>query len=224
MDYSKYQHALFDGTYFHKQGCLAAMMAALTPQLIDYAYVSNESYPSIYPLLLKLREQGLNLKAVTMDGHRLVALAFKHAWPEIKIQRCLYHILRQGFSWIRMRPKTEAAQALRRLLFGVCQIHSFKERDKFLDDYYRWRSTYSEFIKSLPKTSVAFKDLKRTAALIENAIPDMFHYLDDPSIQPTTNKLESFFSRLKTDFQKHRGLSESHKKAYLKWYCYYQNQ
>ena len=96
MDYSKYQHALFDGTYFHKQGCLAVMMDVLTPQLMDDAYVSNERYPNIHPLLLKLKGQGLNLKAVTMDGHRQVTLAFRRVWPEIKIQRCLYHILRQG--------------------------------------------------------------------------------------------------------------------------------
>lgn len=200
------------------------MMDTITPKLIDYEYINKESYPNVYPLLLKLKNQGLNPQAVTMDGHTHVMRAFKDVWPNIKIQRCLYHILRQGLSWIRMRPKTKAAQALRQLLLGICNINSFKDRNNFLDNYYRWHNQYSEFVKSLPKTSVAFKDLKRTAGLIKNAIPNMFHYLDDSNIQPTTNKLESFFSRLKADFQRHRGLSETHKRAYLKWYCYYENQ
>jgi len=59
--------------------------------------------------------------------------------------------------------------------------------------------------------------------LINNALPNMFHYLTDQNIAYTTNLLESFYSRLKADFYRHRGLSEAHKINYLHWYCYLKN-
>lgn len=199
------------------------MMDALTPKILVNDYVDKESYQTVYPLLLRLRSQGLMPKAVTMDGHLHVIRAFKDVWPALTIQRCLYHILRQGLSWLRTFPKTQAARELRALLLGICYIRSFKDRDVFVNAYNQWLQKYRNFVKSLSPTSVAFKDLKRTVALINHALPDMFHYLEDQLIAPTTNKLENLFSRLKSDFQRHRGLSEQHKTAYLKWYCHYAN-
>jgi len=80
-----------------------------------------------------------------------------------------------------------------------------------------------EFVNSLPKDKIAFKDLKRTIVLINNALPDMFYYLKEPIIPATTNMLESFYSRLKADYRRHRGLSQKHKIQYLKWYCFLKN-
>ena len=73
------------------------------------------------------------------------------------------------------------------------------------------------------RTQVAIEDLKRTMALINNALPDMFYFLKDTKIHSTTNALESFHSRLKTDYQRHRGLSKEHKLLCLMWYCYFEN-
>lgn len=200
------------------------LMDALTQKIIFNAWVDKESYVHLYPLLGRLKAQGLNPRFATMDGHLKVMQAFRETWPDLTIQRCLYHIQRQGLSWLRTYPKTEAGRQLRLLLLKLIPIQSFKERSRFLDAYQGWLLQYQGFVKSLPPTSVAFKDLKRTLALIQNALPDMFHYLRDSLIEPTTNKLESFYSRLKADIRRHRGLSPRHKKAYLRWYCYYKNQ
>lgn len=199
------------------------LMSALGQRIVQNSYVTKESYHTVYPLLKKLKEKGLMPKYVTMDGHPHVMRAFRDVWPYVKIQRCLYHIQRQGLSWIRLTPRTQAGRELRALLLKVCAIRSFKERDIFLEIYRQWLQTYQDFVASLPRVTVAFKDLKRTVALINNALPDMFHYLSNPRIPPTTNRLESFYSRLKSDFQRHRGLSEKHKQGYLKWYCHFKN-
>jgi len=60
--------------------------------------------------------------------------------------------------------------------------------------------------------------------LINNGLENMFHYLEDKNVDSTTNKLESFFSRLKADYRRHRGLTKEHRKSYLKWYCYFKNR
>jgi hypothetical protein len=48
----------------------------------------------------------------------------------------------------------------------------------------------------------------------------MFHYLKDKNMPSTTNLLEGFYSQLKADYLKHRGLTEKKKRQYLKWYCH----
>jgi hypothetical protein len=70
---------------------------------------------------------------------------------------------------------------------------------------------------------IAFKDLRRAMALINNALPDMFYFLDNENIHSTTNALESFHSRQKSDYQRHRGLTKEHRIQYIQWYCYFKN-
>ena len=200
------------------------MMDAESQKIIMKDSVVRESYQTAYPCFRKLKEKDLIPLFVTMDGHIQVMRALREVWPQVTLQRCLYHIQRQGLSWLRTFPKTQAGRDLRRLLLDICDIKTVKERDDFIKSYKRWLLKYRTFVKSLPRTSVAFKDLKKTMVLITNALPDMFHYLKDPKVESTCNKLESFYSRLKADFRRHRGLSENHKKSYLKWYCCFQNQ
>jgi hypothetical protein len=159
-----------------------------------------------------------------MDGERQTMSMSREIWPEITIQRCLYHIQREGMRWLRSRPKTKAAQELRHLLNSLCSIRSIKERDQFLRTYKIWLKMYRDYVHSLPMQIKANFDLKRTIALIDNAIPDMFHYLMDPNIPSTSNMLEGYYSRLKLAYRFHRGLTQRHKIQFLKWYCYFENQ
>ena len=223
FDYQQCKHIIYDGTYFHKDGCLMNIMSTKDQKIISHIYALKEGFKAAYPWFLNLKKQGLNPKYITMDGERSVIRAIKKVWPKVKIQRCLFHIQREGMRWLRTYPKTPASLELRYLLKTLCCIRTVKERKWFVRVYYQWCNQYEKFIMSLPNTQVAFKDLKRTMALINNALPDMFYYLRNPSIQSTTNLLESFHSRLKADYQRHRGLTEYNKIQYLSWYCYFNN-
>ena len=198
-------------------------MEAKAQKIISNIYAKKEGFKIVYPWFKKLKKQGLNPLYIVMDGERSVIRAIKLIWPHARIQRCLYHIQREGMRWLRTYPKTQAGRELRCLLRTLCAIKSIRERNDFIKNYELWIKKYREFVKSLPKENVAFKDLKRTMVLINNAIPDMFYYLKDPNIPATTNMLESFYSRLKADYRSHRGLTQIHKIHYLKWYCYLKN-
>jgi hypothetical protein len=126
--------------------------------------------------------------------------------------------------WLRSYPKTEAGKKLRELLSRLSWIKNISERDAFIRGYGDWLRGYGDFVRALPKTIVAYKDLKRTIVLINNALPDMFHYLEDPLVHSTTNALEGFHSRLKADYQRHRGLNREHRISYINWYCYFKNK
>lgn len=198
-------------------------MDVVRRSLIDYAYIERENYEDVCSRMTNLKGQGLCPVAITLDGHKSVIRAFINVWPEIIIQRCLFHIENQGLMWIRFFPKTIAGQELRALLKGLTKINSQQDRDKFQEAYSLWIKKHKDTIKLLPKDSVANKDLQRTMKLIDNALPNMFLFIKDSKIAKTTNLLEGFYSQLKHQYQRHRGLTEKNKIAFLSWYCYFRS-
>jgi transposase-like protein len=198
-------------------------MNARSQIIISHIYAEKEGYKNTLSWFCQLKEHGLDPRYLSMDGEQSVMRAIHEVWPRTNIQRCLYHIQREGMRWLRTYPKTEAGTELRMLLKTLCRIRKASERDVFISTYMSWLGKYRDFVKALPRREVAYKDLKRTMALIFNALPDMFHYLSDSCVPKTTNTLESFYSRLKADYRKHRGLTGRHKISYLSWYCYFKN-
>lgn len=201
-----------------------SLMSVLDQRTIAHIYAAKEGFKTAYPWFKSLKKQGLNPRYITMDGERSVLRALRKVWSNTTIQRCLRHIQREALRWLRSHPKTQAGRDLRCLLKDLCTIRAVKERDRFIDSYKSWLTEYKDFVASLPSNNFEFRDLKRTIVLLNNALPDMFHYLNDPNIPHTTNTLESFHSRLKADYRRHRGLTTKHKLSYLNWYSYFKNQ
>lgn len=150
--------------------------------------------------------------------------AVRDIWPQIRIQRCLFHICREGQRWLRTYPKTKAGVDLKYVLSLLPTITTHREKRVFLRAYRRWHQRYYVFVRRLPKESIANKDLQRTVRLIDNALPDMFHYLNNSTIASTTNYLEGLYSQIKYHYRSHRGLTEQHKQSFLRWFCYFKNQ
>lgn len=222
-DYSGVKYAVYDATYFHKDGCLMSLMDATNQKIMASIYVQKESLKDAYPWFMHLKSQGFAPCFITTDGEQSILRAMKMVWPGVKLQRCLYHLQHEGMRWLRTYPKTEAGVILRNILARLSSIKTATEKDRFISEYQNWVHNYKNYVLSLLRTQVASKDLKRTMALINNALADMFHYLHDSNVHSTTNALEGFHSRLKADYRRHRGLSQAHKFQYLKWYCYFEN-
>ena len=96
VHYETHKYILFDGTYFHKDGCLILIMDGIDQKVIFSKYVDKESYKSVLPCLLELKSKGLEPSHLSIDGHLAVIGAFRETWPNLTIQRCLYHIQREG--------------------------------------------------------------------------------------------------------------------------------
>jgi hypothetical protein len=218
------RYLVYDATYFHKDGCLLSLMDATDQRIVSQTYVRKESFRDAYHWLLGLRHQGLKPDFVTTDGERSVLRAMRLVWPEARLQRCLYHLQHEGMRWLKNHPATEAGRALRGILAGLSSIRTPEERDGFIWEYIAWRNRYRGYMLSLPRKDTTYKDPRRTMVLLDNALPDMFYYLDDGCVHSTTNALESFHSRLKADYQRHRGLSREHRLHYLCWYSYFKNK
>ncbi len=212
---------IYDATYFHKDICLLNLMNSTDQKIIAHILVRKESFKDALPWFTSLKQQGLKPLFITTDGERSIMRAMRLVWPEVKLQRCLYHIQHEGMRWLRTCPKTEAGKKLRAILGKASGIKTEEEREAFINEYNNWLGNHQDFVRSLPKTTVAAKDLRRAMVLIDNALPDMFHYLNNPLVHSTTNALEGFHSRLKTDYQRHRGLTKEHRNQFIHWYCYF---
>ena len=224
LEYAEIRYLVCDATYFHKDGCMLNLMDANNQKIIAHRYIKKESFNEAYPWFMGLKQQGLNPLFITTDGYQPILRAMRLVWPQVRLQRCLYHIQHEGMRWLRSYPKTEAGKDLRIILSGLSKIKTSQERDYFIKSYREWLNIYQRLVLSLPRTTVAYKDLQRTIVLINNALPDMFYYLEDTNIHSTTNALEGFHSRIKSDYHRHRGLSKEHRISYLNWYCYFKNE
>ncbi len=218
--YGSYKYIFYDGTYFHKDGCLITVMDSSSGKIISNVYADKEGYKSTHEWFLSLKQKGLE---IMMDGEKSVIRAIRQVWCDVKIQRCLYHIQREGMRWLRSYPKSVAGKELRSILRTLSAIKSIDEKETFICAFEKWLDKHNDFIASLPRNEIASKDLRKTITLISNALPDMFYYLRDANVHSTTNTLEGFFSRLKADYRRHRGLTKQHRMSYLKWYCCLKN-
>jgi len=224
-DFSKLEYLLFDGTFVHGRKSIVALMDSYDHKIYAGEYgIAELSKPQLQSFLLPLLEKGLSPKSVTVDGNRQVIRVFRAIWPDITIQRCLTHVQRQGMMWCRRFPKRRDAFHLRKLFKMVPYIKTAAERDRFILEFSDWEKRFGMRIDSRPERGKVFSDIKRARSMLIKALPDMFAYIDNPSIKPTTNGLEGYFSRLKANYRQHRGLSPDHRLNYFRWYFYLKNR
>jgi transposase-like protein len=159
-------------------------------------------------------------RSVTTDGNQQAMRTIRMLWPGVILQRCVVHIQRQGIMWCRRPPKRTDAKRLRELFLRISHIYSTEERDRFIEDFMAWEQHYGRRIQEQPERGRVFSDIKRARSMVSKALPDMFHYLDDPKIPSSTNGLEGYFSRLKGHYRHHRGLHRDKRHNYFKWYFY----
>lgn len=213
------QHFIFDGTFLRRPRSLIALMDARTHMLVAGQYdVSENSKPELIEFFEGLKQSGLNPRSFTVDGNRTVMGVLRQLWPDIVLQRCLVHIQRQGLSWCRTSPKTTYARWLRQIFLQVTRIRTPAERDTFLSAVTDWELKYGSQIDRRRESGYVFSDIKRARSMLLRALPDMFHYLDNPLIPTSTNGLEGYFSRLKGHYRQHRGLRKEKRRNYFQWF------
>jgi len=213
---------ILDGTFLHRPVSIIALMDAGNNSIIHGQYGLREnSEKQLRSFFKPLIARGLNPVSCTVDGNPQAIRVLKALWPEIIIQRCVVHIQRQGLMWCRRYPKTVYARKLRDIFLRVTNIRSKEEENKLLEAICQWEEQYGQYIERKPERGRVFSDIKRARSMLIKALPNMFHYLDDPNISFTTNCLEGYFSRLKGHYRQHRGLRKRKLDNYFNWYFFF---
>ena len=217
--YSDYRYLIFDGTFLYERTGIVALMNAQHHTIIAGQYgISENSFPQLRSFLEPLKNNGLSPLSCTVDGNPQAMRTLKTLWPSIITQRCLVHIQRQGLMWCRHDPKRYDAKMLRNIFLQISSLNTVEDRDAFIVQIQEWELRYGQQLESMPERGWVLSDLKRARSMLLNALPNMFHFLNDNRIPKTTNGLEGYFSRLKQHYRQHRGLAPSKRYNYFKWY------
>ena len=221
-------HLRLDATYF-KQFCLLCYQDHEDgyTQLIRFS--DGEHYEEIKEDISNLIKLGVQIESITTDGHKSILKALKKAVPDVIVQRCLVHIQRMCLLWITRYPKQLAGAELRKLVLLLLKIKTENDKLYWTREFSSWFERHRSYLKekTFNQDSGRYwykhKLLRRSYITIKRALPNMFHYLKNPSIPSTTNGIEGFFSHLKNHLDLHRGLTLQHRIDFIKWYIYLSN-
>jgi len=159
------QHLILDGTFLGRPNGLVAAMDAQSHAIVAGRYgVSESSEAQLRAFFNRLAANGSRPKSFTVDGNRQVIRTLRKVWPDVRIQRCLIHIQRQGLVWCRNHPKTTYARKLRDIFLRVTCIHTKAQRDKFLESVDDWEGRYGRQIGARPETGYVFSDIRPPGA------------------------------------------------------------
>ena len=220
---------MIDGTYFSNGICLVIYRDATIKFTQFYRLSNGEHYTEIKEDLENLLRLGVEIESVTCDGHKSILKAVKNIIPNVTLQRCLVHIQRDCRIWLTKNPQSNAGYELKQITSKLHLINSHKQCGLWLLELHLWYDKYQDYINEKSYNSdtgrywYTHKMVRRSFMTIKRALPNMFHYLDNPRIPKSTNSLESFFGHLKGHLNIHRGLSYKHRKQYLMWYLYFKN-
>lgn len=196
------------------------MMNSETKKLVYAAYGVPEGARALSIAYRALACAGLVPESATVDGNPQQIKFLRLVWPAIKIQRCIVHVQRQGLSWCRRNPKRTDAKYLRKIFLRLCTVKTNSQARSFTRDVLAWEHRFGDDIELSSDRGWVFSDLLRARSMLLNALPDLFHFVNNHRIPNSTNLLESYFSRLKEHYRHHRGLAVHHRDAYFKWYFY----
>lgn len=222
-------HLLIDGSYFPNGLCLILYYDHNLRYVQLYRETNQEKYTEIKEDLQNLKKLGVDVYSVTCDGHKAILKSIKKVFPNAIIQRCLVHIKRQVRNYLSSKPKLEQSASLLKLSNQITSIKSIEDSNIWLGAFFNWYKINHEFINQKTQSQntgrfwYTHKNLHAAFSLLENAIPNMFNYLDDEQIPNTTNRIENYFMHLKDKLRIHRGLRFEAKKNFIKWYLYMKN-
>lgn len=217
-----------DATYFSKC-CVVAYQDNYDSYTQLIRFTDGEHFKEIKEDLDNLIKLGVQLESITSDGHRSILKAIKNAVPEIAAQRCLVHIQRMCLLWLTRFPKHIAGQELRALVMLLLKIKTHNDKLFWIQGFEQWYQTHKLYINektyhpNSDRFSYTHKLLRRSYQTIKRALPNMFHYLQNPNIPYTTNGIEGYFSQLKNHLDIHRGLTLKNRINFIKWYIHFSN-
>ena len=218
-------HLMIDGTYTGDI-CLLNYFDNDLKHLQYFEIVKSENYLDFKLGLELLKATGLNIVSITSDGDRSLITAINEVFPGIKHQRCVIHVQRMGLAYLTRNPKYPAGKDLKKIVLDLHKVSGHGGRIEWINRYRNWEAKYHDFLSERTdffsdKRLYKHYGIRQVRTLINNTLPHLFHYLDDPKIPKSTNGLECRFSYLKNNLRIHRGLSKEHRKSLLLWYNWF---
>ena len=207
----KMKMLILDATYIHKNS-LCALVAIDENDRVFWRFAKRESYLTWCHFLSDFPEPEI----LVMDGQKGLFAAAKILWPDVKIQRCQFHVVCFAMQYLGRHPKDEAAKEIQKLLYGLKEVKTQLKRDAWIYFFKMWERKYDNLLKEKSEGGYEFKyqRLKSVRFVIRKALPHLFTYIDNPGTPNTTNLVEGWVNAAVAEaIRLHRGLKDFEKKT-----------
>jgi len=209
-------------------------LIARTPEfVIAWQWVGWES-STTWSILL---EKVLAPTVVVCDGQKGILLAIARYWPDVRIQRCLFHIWQNIRAKLTLHPQTGAGQELLQLTRDLWSVQTPQQAKQWQEQLQIWNKSYESLVRERsyyinPQSNrkrwwYTHRNLRSAYRQLEKLCRNnqLFTYLDTTlvaePIPRTTNHVEGGInSQLRTILKHHRGLSQQHQQRLVDWYLY----
>lgn len=193
---------------------------------VDWLFVPRESYQTWRHLFQRLAAQAVIPQFVVCDGKRGLLKALFEVWPNVRLQRCLIHIIRQANAWLTQHPKTATGAELRLLVKRLIQVRTRRQKRRWIRAFRYWCRRHNQFLKERTYSPTnpkrwwyAHRKLRAVRSLLCNALNHLFTHIRYRQVPRTSNHLEGGVnSRLKDLLRIHRGLPPHRRQVLTSWY------
>lgn len=203
---------IIDGLYLEtRSSCV--LIGRTKTLMASWIFAERECYGSWVLFCRKLPAP----RVVVCDGQRGMRSALRDTWPQVSIQRCMFHVYQLVLIRLTRRPKTEAGMTLLCITKDVFCIHTRRQKRRWIRRYRHWKKHHASFLKertegTLPGKKRSWwythKRIRSVRTLIDHAIPELFTFIGHADIPRSTNHVEGGInSRLAELLHRHRGLS-----------------
>jgi putative transposase len=120
--------------------CAVGITKTGEKEFLDFLLGGRESQVSWEKLLLRLRKRGLKdkqLSLMTVDGNGGLLAALKTCFPEVKVQRCTVHKLRNIANHCPRAIQATVMAEVKRVIYAT-------SKKEALEEFSRWKDRYED--------------------------------------------------------------------------------
>lgn len=169
---------------------------------------------------------------VVTDGGSGFAKAVRAAWPQTKVQRCVFHAYAQVKRCTTTRPKLQAGRELYQIALDLMHIETLHQAELWRERYLDWCGFWADFLEDATLvdgrrvyTHERLRKARRSLSSLVSA-GTLFTYLDPELTKAgplpyTNNKIEGGVNaQLRAVLRNHRGLTTLKRVKAVFWWCH----
>jgi hypothetical protein len=205
---------LIDTTYFGRDFGVMVFKSTEGYHLY-WRFVKYETIAGYIEGINYIRSQGINIKAIVLDGRKGLFSAFK----DYPIQMCQFHQIAIVTRYITRKPKAQASIELKMIMKLLPQT----DKESFLGALNEWHNKWQSYINERAinpetgKSRYVHRRLRSAYRSLERNKQYLFTWYDniDLNLPNTNNQLEGTFTDLKNKLRNHNGLSRKRKEKFI---------
>lgn len=173
---------------------------------------------------------------VVTDGGSGFRKAMRETWPEVRIQRCLFHVQMNITRLTTKNPRLQPGRELKGLAHELVAVKTHAQAAAWEVGYLEWEARWKVFLAQKSRYSTgAWEDTHKRLVRARNMVRallrqgQLFTFLDPAlvaasgmeELPSTNNRLEGGVnSQVRRVLSQHRGMPLLHRVKAVFWWCY----